>query len=293
MAFRSGSHPALSSQPALSVASAPNGSVPALLSGEYMFLHIPKTGGTSIDSVLPDAAQLYSRRKELHHSVWGHTTFAPWHLAPDVYDAWLRLRHRNATFSAPGQPVFCVVRNPFERLISRLTFHENEAAGAHRPAPNLLAETCRLLREAQRPPTWVWPFDGFMQHAVPQSWFVWSQLGATQCQCVVAFEKLSALLPHTHLNSAAAEVAAAPAGGHFDAARFATLRANASAGQMPDAWKQLYHDDYELWRAALHSSSLCYTPPDRKSHGARNRTRFLPPDCDPRSVNRTQFVELD
>ena len=80
----------------------------------FMFLHVPKTAGSSIEAIIPADRQLAARQRELHRTLWGHTNFAPWHLPPDVYENWLRHRGHNASAASfsGGHPVMCVVRHP-------------------------------------------------------------------------------------------------------------------------------------------------------------------------------------
>ena len=203
-----------------------------LFGASFFFLHVPKTGGTSLEDVLPAAAQLvtpFTRITRKHNRIthnsssefdvkraankklWRNwTRSSPWHLPPDVYE-----RRFGVSYS-DGRPIFCVVRNPIERLLSRLA--QRECVGNSSLPPDLEAEAA-VLQRAQAQLNWLAgePIDWMehveaplraieaTMHALPQTWFVFTQEEhAVQCHCVVAFEKLAHALNETRRNAAGA-----------------------------------------------------------------------------------------
>ena len=140
------------------------------------FIHIPKTGGTSIEQHL-NATQAIIRRRHSYKT----GAAPPWHLPPDVYASLY-----NNTYM---RPTFCVVREPRERLQSCLNW--GGSVNFHTPLSQLPAAFAGG-RHAVR-----WSEE--YAHRMPQSWFVWSDRGDVLCDCVVPYEKLNL---KTHLNGA-------------------------------------------------------------------------------------------
>ena len=78
----------------------------------------------------------------------------------------------------------------------------------------------------------------------PQHWFVWDEEGRAQCDCVIAFEKLSAFKSHGlgHRNRSPQP---------------STLLST----PMPSVMRPLVQPDYLLWNRAKSAPHLCYEPP--------------------------------
>ena len=127
-------------------------------------------------------------------------------------------------------------------------------------APDLAEEARALLQAMSKRVPWLWNFDPYLQHAVPQTWYVWSQLGKTQCDCVIEFGKAIEILES--LNATHERNAANFVRNHSQQERFAQLLASVSNGTLPRAWYSLNQGDLALWRAARSSRELCYRPPD-------------------------------
>ena len=93
-----------------------------------MFLHIPKTAGSTIETILDKNLHIFGQQRTLPLAL-GRTLppwdGSAWHLPPDVFE---RKFHR--PFSS-GRKVFCVVRDPAERFASevnyRIKLHEGKS----------------------------------------------------------------------------------------------------------------------------------------------------------------------
>lgn len=198
-----------------------------------MFLHIPKTGGSSVDVLLPPERSLY-KRVSAEPTKWHPPVPSPWHLAPDAFE---RKYHR------PDSPLprFCVVRNPTSRWNSCIRW---EYARKHfRMPPEALA---RVYNSTPRPKI-RWTEEKV--HRQPQRWYVWDGDGAVQCQCVVAFERMMPLLNGTI-------VLLGRKSGNWTQRR---VWANQTE-PLPEPLEALYAKDRQLWERALHSKSVCYRP---------------------------------
>lgn len=134
------------------------------------FIHIPKTGGTSIEASL-NATHAIIKRVHSHKS-YG---VSPWHLPVDVYES---------VYQKPYlRPTFCVVREPRERLESCIGM---KFSNSFRTPLHTLPRVFAPGRHA------VWWTEEFV-HRMPQAWFVWDARGRVTCDCVVAFERLGNL----------------------------------------------------------------------------------------------------
>lgn len=135
------------------------------------FIHIPKTGGSTIELFLNESQAVIKRR---HRWSARHRLSAcpPWHLPPDLYEA-----RYNRTYL---RPTFCVVREPRERLQSSMDW---KVFGKLETPPGDLGTVFRGGRSEVE-----WTEE--RAHRMPQSWFVWDEDGRVLCDCVVAFEKL-------------------------------------------------------------------------------------------------------
>ena len=138
------------------------------------FIHIPNTGGTSIESKLNATAAIIHRKHAQKFAA------SPWHLPPDVYEALTGRRY--------ARPSFCVVREPRERLQSCLNWRY--ANKFHTPLSNL-SSIYSVGRTQIR-----WTEERL--HRMPQWWFVWADDGRVLCDCVIAYEKLNFSV---HLNA--------------------------------------------------------------------------------------------
>ena len=220
-----------------------------------MFIHIPKTGGTSIETtarhihrgnltVLARVADCCDWWKPKPSTTKCCKYGSPWHLTPDVAKYYFGFQqHRNRTIFEPGLPRWCVVRNPVQRYLSDLAYtHRGNASvpGFGRTTP---AETLARIFARGR---WHVQWTDELLHKQPQSWYVWDSQGRVQCDCVVAFEKLGLFVDHVW-NSASLK----------------------SKQEVANSWtgigsvlSLLYNLDSSLWYNATQVSNetVCYRP---------------------------------
>lgn len=199
---------------------------------ELFFLHIPKTGGTSIEEAAGRRNSARMQTKDLHLPFqWT----SPWHLVPDVYE---RLNGRPLDAYGPRQQ-WCVVRRPSDRYSSCRSWAAKWTNWAYD-----LASEERLLAEftgGRLGVDWHSRIIGEEHvHKQPQHWFVWDATGAPQCHCVVAFEKLGTITSHRS--------GATPG------------RAHAAAPPLSEPMSKLYALDEALWAEANRTTDLCFTP---------------------------------
>lgn len=128
------------------------------------FIHVPKTGGTSIESKLTAKTAVFHRFKYPN-------TASPWHFPPDLFEARFK-----QPFPAPR---FCVIRDPADRYASCQAWSK----WSFRLSANEIARQALEWRHVHEE----------LLHRMPQHMFVFSRNGSLQCECVVAFEKIGLL----------------------------------------------------------------------------------------------------
>lgn len=201
--------------------------------GCAMFLHIPKTGGSTIEKILDKSSHIFGQRDSLPPG-----GPSPWHLPPDVFE------HKFHRPFSRSRRTFCIVRDPSERFNSevnyRLKLHEQKSS-FRKVFPLLTtAETesaAKILRLGRFS---ILNRRDDILHLAPQSWFVWDDKGAVQCHCVVAIERLAQII----------ELRANPSTSKNGTLKFSHVSPSLAA---------LYHQDELLHKRAL-QSSLCHQP---------------------------------
>lgn len=192
----------------------------------YMFIHIPKTGGSSIESEKWSNCILKRHLEVPPLNFWSASSnwSSPWHFPPDLYE----LRYNQPFNIKYAEKRFCVVRNPIDRFASCVSWSVHHW---HTPLTHLLHTY--LNRTS---PLIHWNEE--LLHRMPQHMFVWDTHGEVQCHCVVAFEKLSNLTSITRNKSPA----------------------HTQKDSLPNGFHDLYAMDFLLWEDAIASKDLCYTP---------------------------------
>ena len=85
--------------------------MPICPNNKFLFVHIPKTGGTSIEQAL-DAKRLFSLNEKVMYGV----RFAPQHYTPPILRSILGSEYEALI-------KFCFVRNPYTRMVSEYFWH--------------------------------------------------------------------------------------------------------------------------------------------------------------------------
>ena len=203
------------------------------LAGAFHFIHIPKTGGTSLDNF----NARHQNDTQLHVEYCGGRahSFPRWHVPVDRYRACY------GAASIVG-PTLCVVRNPHDRLVSELAWEKRvphlRSAWQKLDARRLYAFWRGLSQGKPR-----LTFDEVRLHLLPQRFFVYPRGNRSlprTCDCVVAFEKL-ALLTSRRLNRSP---------------KSNETELNISFATKRNLWAW-YAEDWILWRRARASKQLC------------------------------------
>ena len=244
----------------------------------YLFIHIPKTGGSSIEE------ELRSRHLLERNSILGQSQECctphgfilqdgdccfpgpPWHLAPDVFE---RVHRRsfdhveNGGLPGHRRPRWCIVRNPEDRYGSCIDWSLREVTepfhdGRGYPYPVDKEGSAHAALFAGGRFNVPWGTNDRASHWQPQWWFVWNAHGQVQCDCVVAIEKLEYF---TNVQSNTVNDSVAQGGHKYTLP--VSLRHN------------LYKRDVELWRQAKSSPGVCYRPAQlQDKHTTRNTSGY-------------------
>ena len=227
---------------------------------DYDFIHIPKTGGTSVDAVVAANASVYNL---ITKKLWARNLTktalykwgSPWHQPTDVLVPRFR---RIAPLPRGRGRAFCVVREPAARYASELHYRRSEEGKYLKPTSisnERAREVARRFRRGDKAAALTGEHE---LHLQPQSWFVWAADGTVLCDCVLSFERLVAIdgLPNFCPNTALHRRET----GCHDHRGEAPSRGNET---LPEALRQLYRADERVWRAVRDADArgeLCWRP---------------------------------
>lgn len=186
------------------------------------FIHIPKTGGTSVEALLTKEQAVFHRYKKPPSSPW----LSPWHFPPDLFE----MQYGVSYDRPPRTERFCVVRAPEERFRSCQLWSRGRYLANRTTLEQAYGHWSRTTPTEE------------LLHRMPQHMFVWTSDGRVQCQCVIAFEKMTRLLS-VHLNK-----------------RTPSVTNNTEMNRHWRAMQSLYRQDESLHMQALRSKQLCYRP---------------------------------
>ena len=155
--------------------------------GSLAFLHIPKTAGSTIETLAGTGWTKLRCGRHEEGIVWKRDRCDSWHTPPRDIVPRERLYPRSRTF--------CIVRDPIDRLLSEFKFEYRTSATKmndtrkarnwiRRKAANIAARRRNNSALSSRPE------GSGICHFLPQSWFVWDEAGACTCTFVLRFERL-------------------------------------------------------------------------------------------------------
>ena len=105
---------------------------------------------------------------------------------------------------------------------------------------------------------------------------MWSQAGATQCHCVVAFEKFKRVFNRTRIKFHQRPTLSERKTGATwcaDQRNYSALRKSAiTDGVLPQSWWMLHALDLRLWQEATRDEAFCHFP-----QPLTEQFRFAPP----------------
>ena len=154
---------------------------------ELVFLHIPKTGGTSLSNAY--GRMFIGRNYTKSAKAVGCTSY--WHIPPRRFE-------KNPY---EGKKVFCVVRDPVDRAISefKMRFHDDLKS------PDVVSRMNTWLGDGARGSGGgikghgPWNRGGLDCHMVPQYAYVWGSDGTRTCDHVIRFENGTLLDDYNHI----------------------------------------------------------------------------------------------
>jgi len=159
-----------------------NQSLTASKSNNMVFIHIPKTGGTSIEEAGLKQGIVWGYPKAGWFAV-GHKgescnkRHVPPYLHPEDYN---------------NKETFCIVRDPYSRMISEYRYLRSTywggGFGIHKKQ-----ECAEDLNNWVQDTLRTYIYEHFMHdcHVIPQSQFIWGPDGQRWCQNILRFEHLT------------------------------------------------------------------------------------------------------
>jgi len=227
---------------------------------DWEFLHIPKTGGTSIEHMLRERGhkpvkdryptvrnvRAYGAKQSKLCNLSERRVVDLWHYTPEQI-SWCRIKPN----PYEGKQVYCIIREPLERVISEYhyrmgsrgmrkdipTDHHGKrtvVALAHKIASVFGNKTHGGPGLALTPP---------LLHLQPQSWYVFDSNGVQTCQRPVLFQSVMKAM-RTHRNKSVAT-----------SQKFGKDVTKEDIIQLRHILRDVYKDDFEMYDAMVSSAA--------------------------------------
>lgn len=138
------------------------------------FIHIPKNAGTTIENVANEGDVKWGRFKPEHREHTSNRKCTYWHTPPKYFG-------EDSYYN--GDETFCIVRDPFERMVSEFKYRNTDKSTHTKENLN------RWINEHLQPEYYI---NGTKNcHFIPQHEYVYDDVGNKTCDNILRFDSLT------------------------------------------------------------------------------------------------------
>lgn len=138
------------------------------------FIHIPKNAGTTIENIADDEGIKWGRFNTQHKKHINNDKCTYWHIPPQYFND-------NSLYN--GDETFCVLRDPFKRIISEYAYRHKENDELNNKEDMNIWIKKNLNKENIEK-------GGMNCHFIPQSEYVSDKVGNVYCDNILPFDNL-------------------------------------------------------------------------------------------------------